>query len=255
MRLMVEKLHAGIDDKKILEGVNLSVDNAELVSLMGPNGSGKTSLAYVIAGHPRYKVYDGRILLDNEDITELSPDDRSLKGVFLAFQNPPEISGLRLVNFMLASYNKKIGYRNNLLFMYDASFLKKAKDYSNLVGLSSEFLYRELNVGFSGGEKKRAEFLQALILKPKLAILDEPDSGLDADGLEMIGKLIKKLVDEGTSILLITHYTRIYKYVEPSRIYVMIKGRIVAEGGMEIAKAIDDGGYKKIMNMVDFNDD
>jgi Fe-S cluster assembly ATP-binding protein len=254
MILEIRGLHAGIDDKKILNGVSLSVGRAELVSLMGPNGSGKTSLAYIIAGHPRYKIYDGRILFEKEDITDLSPDERSLRGIFLAFQNPPEISGLRLLNFMLASYNKRLGHRSNLLFVHDASFLQRTREYAGLVGLGQELLYREVNVGFSGGERKRAEFLQALLLKPKLAILDEPDSGLDADGLEMIGRLIRKLIDEGTSVLLITHYTRIYRYVEPSRIYVMHEGRIVAEGGLEIARAIDEGGYRKLMDKVVNND-
>jgi len=242
--LEVSGLRAGVDGKEILRGVDLAVEESQLVAVMGPNGSGKTTLALVIAGHPRYEVYGGRVVFRGEDITGLKPHERSLRGIFLALQSPPEVSGVRLINFMLASYNKRLGLRGSLLTVADGSFLSRAKQLASELGLSAALLTRELNVGFSGGERKRAELLQALILKPKLAILDEPDSGLDADGLQKVSRAIKSLLSEGASVVLITHYTRMFKYIEPDVIYVMHGGRIALKGGLELASRIDEAGYE-----------
>lgn len=244
MLLKIVELHANVEGKKVLNGVNLSVGRGELVALMGPNGSGKTSLSLVVAGHPKYIVESGDIIFDNTSIKNLKAHERSLMGIFLAFQNPPEVGGARLVNVLLASYNKRLGFSTNLLHMYDSSFLVKLREAAKLVGLDPSLVYREMNVGFSGGEKKRSELVQALILRPRLLILDEPDSGLDADGLESLGRVIGRLTEEGAGVLLITHYARVYKYVNPSRIYVMYGGKIIAEGGMEIARKIEEEGYK-----------
>ena len=245
--LELKEIEASIGDKKVLRGVDLKLEKGEVIALMGPNGSGKTSLAYVTMGHPLYSLDNGRIILDGEDITDEEADERSLKGVFLAFQSPPEIPGVRLSNLLLAAFNKRRGVEGDLLKLTDPTFLKKVNNLVQKVGLPRDILYRELNIGFSGGEKKRSEFLQAYLLEPKYVILDEPDSGLDADGLQMVGKMIAEMKEQGKGILLITHYTRIFKHVEPDKVVVMYNGRILAEDGLGLALKIDEVGYKGLL--------
>lgn len=245
--LELESVEASIGEKKVLRGIDLKLKQGEVIALMGPNGSGKTSLAYVIMGHPLYTLDAGRILLDGEDVTEEEADERSLKGIFLAFQSPPEIPGVRLSNLLLASYNKRKGVEGDLLKLTDPMFLKRVNTLVEKVGLSKDILYRELNIGFSGGEKKRSEFLQAYLLDPKYVILDEPDSGLDADGLQMVGKMIAEMKENGKGILLITHYTRIFKHVEPDKVIVMYNGKIALEDGLSLALKIDEVGYRGLL--------
>ncbi len=245
--LELESVEASIGEKKVLRGIDLKLKQGEVIALMGPNGSGKTSLAYVIMGHPLYTLDAGRILLDGEDVTEEEADERSLKGIFLAFQSPPEIPGVRLSNLLLASYNKRKGVEGDLLKLTDPMFLKRVNTLVEKVGLPKDILYRELNIGFSGGEKKRSEFLQAYLLDPKYVILDEPDSGLDADGLQMVGKMIAEMKENGKGILLITHYTRIFKHVEPDKVIVMYNGKIALEDGLSLALKIDEVGYKGLL--------
>ncbi|HDI74687.1 MAG: Fe-S cluster assembly ATPase SufC [Thermoprotei archaeon] len=229
MLLKIENLTVKVQDKLIVKDASLNVSRGEIVVLMGPNGSGKTTLAYAIMGHPRYQVVKGRILFKGEDITALPPHERAKKGIFLVFQNPPEIYGVK-VKYLL-------------------DFISVNRDYSDLaekLGFSAESLHRDLNVGFSGGERKRLEVLQMLLTKPAVAILDEPDSGVDIDSVKIIADAIRELVKEDTGILLITHYTKLARYLSPSRVYVMFKGRIVTEGSIDLMNKIDRCGYQCI---------
>lgn len=244
MALEVIDLVAGPGDKIVLKGVSLRVEKGSIVALMGPNGSGKTTLAYTITGHPDYRVAGGRIILDSEDVTNTPPHERARKGLILGFQNPPEVPGVRMINFIAAAYNRRFGIVERLIGNPQPELLRLAKSYTAELGLTEEMLQRETNIGFSGGERKRAEMLQILLLKPRYTILDEPDSGLDVDGVKTVAKAIRMLVDEGAGVLLITHYARILRFVEPSHVAVMVDGVIVDEGGPELAKKIDEEGYK-----------
>ena len=245
--LEVKGIKAKIQEKIVLKGVDLSLEKGEILALMGPNGSGKTSLAYVLMGHPKYEVIEGKILLDGEDITEEETHVRSIKGLFLAFQTPPEIPGVKLSNLLLAAYNKRKGVEGDLLKLVDTRFISQTQKLVQMVGLPKDMLYREVNIGFSGGEKKRSEFLQAQVLDPNYIILDEPDSGLDADGLKMVGAMIAEMRDRGKGVLLITHYTRIFKHVKPDKVMIMVNGKIVAKDGVELAEKIDSIGYKGLL--------
>jgi len=245
--LEVKGIKAKIQEKIVLKGVDLSLEKGEILALMGPNGSGKTSLAYVLMGHPKYEVIEGKILLDGDDITEEETHVRSIKGLFLAFQTPPEIPGVKLSNLLLAAYNKRKGVEGDLLKLVDTRFVSQTQKLVQMVGLPKDMLYREVNIGFSGGEKKRSEFLQAQVLDPNYIILDEPDSGLDADGLKMVGAMIAEMREKGKGVLLITHYTRIFKHVKPDKVMIMINGKIVAKDGVELAEKIDSIGYKGLL--------
>ena len=238
-----------VEDKTVLQGVSLKVEPGEITVLMGPNGSGKSSLAYTIMGHPEYSVEKGAIMLDGEDITGLEPYERSLRGVMLAFQNPVEVPGVKLSTLLIAAHNKRRGAKD-LFRVSDPRLVLRARQWAEKLGMDPSLLYREVNVGFSGGEKKRAEMLQLLMLEPKYAILDEPDSGLDVDGIKSVARAIQVLVDRGTGVLLITHYARVLDYVEPSRVLVLVNGRIVAEGGMEIVREIDRSGYAQFLSKI-----
>ncbi len=241
--LRVEDLHVEVEGKEILRGINLEVKSGEVHALMGPNGSGKTSLSLALMGHPKYKITKGRILLDGEDITNLETSERAKKGLFLAFQNPIEISGVRLSTLLVTEYNKVGGTSSSAL-----EVIGKIKSLSKEVGLADSLLNRGIFEGFSGGEKKRVEILQMLLLKPKIAILDEPDSGVDVDGLRTISYFINKLKDEiNVGYLIITHYRRILDYVKADKVHVLYRGKIIAEGGMELAKLIDEKGYEAII--------
>ncbi len=240
MALKTINLHVSVGDKEILHGINIEVHPGELRVIMGPNGSGKTSLAMALMGHPSYKVTRGRIILDGEDITSLPPHERALRGLFLVFQNPVEIPGVKLEEILKLGIKKRLGGKEC------PDIRERIESEAKMIGLTKEHLERGVNVGFSGGEKKRGEILQAKILRPKYIIMDEPDSGLDVDGIRIVADVIKELVSTGRSVLLITHYPRVLEYVEPNHVYVLYKGRIVAEGGMELVERINREGFKWI---------
>jgi Fe-S cluster assembly ATP-binding protein len=234
----------GNEDRPVLEGISLSVEPGEIHAIMGPNGSGKSSLLYSIMGHPKYRVVEGDILLDGESLLDMSPDKRSLRGLFIGFQSPTDIYGIRLSTLVMAALNKRRGSKD-LLKIEDAKFLRDMRGLIRDVGLGPEFLRREVNVGFSGGEKKKSEIFQALMMKPKYMLLDEPDTGLDVDSVKKMGSYIKGFSDSGIGILLVTHYVRILNYVRPDRISIMVRGRIVDSGGPELAQLIEEEGYKR----------
>ncbi len=245
MLLQVKKLHVKIEDKEIVKGVDLHVNKGEVVALMGPNGSGKSTLANALMGHPKYEVTAGEVILDGENITNLEPDEKARKGLFLSFQYPAEISGVTLSNFLRAAYNS-VKEKNVSVI----EFMKLLKEKMSLLKIKEEFANRYINEGFSGGEKKRAEILQLAILQPKLAILDETDSGLDVDALKIVAEGVNKARTKETGILIITHYQRILDYIQPDRVYIMRDGNIVKEGKKELVKQIENEGYGdiKILN-------
>jgi len=244
--LEVEDLYVEVAGKEILKGVNLEVNYGEVHAVMGPNGSGKSTLAYTIMGREGYNVTRGDIKLDGESIKQLSTDERALKGLFLAFQEPPTIQGVRFSTFLISIINKKMGARD-LTTLKDPRKLREIYQLLGEVGLDRSVLTRELYAGFSGGEKKRAEMLQALLIDPKVIILDEPDSGLDVDGVRKIAEIIEKLRKSGKAVILITHYPRLFNYVKPERITVLINGKVVKIGGSELAEIIEERGYNAIL--------
>ncbi|NJE04716.1 Fe-S cluster assembly ATPase SufC [Thermococcus sp. M36] len=237
--LKVEDLHVKVAEKEILRGVNFELASGELHVVMGPNGSGKSTLALTIAGHPRYTVARGRIIFDGEDITGVKPEERARKGIFLSFQHPVEVEGVKVINFLQRALKNLRGIEE--VEAYDMIF-KAVED----LGFDSSILSRELNVGFSGGERKKLEMLQAYLVRPKLLILDEPDSGVDVDSLKVIAGIIARLHKEGTGILLITHYGRILEYLNPQRVHVLKEGRLVVSGGMELVRLIEEKGFAAV---------
>ncbi len=250
MALEARDLTVSVEDRRVLHGVTVRIEHGEIVALMGPNGSGKTSLAYTLMGHPRYVVEKGSISLDGEDITKLPPHERARKGLLLVFQNPIEIPGVRLLTLLAAAYNRRFGVEERLIGMPSPQLIPKVKQLASMLGLSEQLLQREVNVGFSGGERKRSEILQLLLLEPRYAVLDEPDSGLDVDGIRVVADAVRKLRDRETGVLLITHYARILEFLEPDHVLVLANGRIVAEGGPELARRIEREGYASILRSV-----
>ncbi len=243
MALEVVDLVVEVDGgKRVLDGVSLRLGGGELVVVMGPNGSGKTSLAYTIMGHPDYRVVGGRVLLDGEDITDLSPGERGLRGLFLLFQDPVEIPGVTLHSLLTAALNKRMGTGD--LTSPVPGLRDKLAALAEIMGLSREHVDRDLYVSWSGGEKKRGELLQARMLRPRYVLMDEPDSGLDVDGVRMVADTIKEFLGSGTGVLLITHYPRVLEYVAPSRVIVLYRGRVVARDGMELVEKINREGYR-----------
>ncbi|MEM2651596.1 MAG: Fe-S cluster assembly ATPase SufC, partial [Candidatus Caldarchaeum sp.] len=237
MQLKIVDLYASVEGKQILKGVNLTVREGEIHSLMGPNGSGKSTLAYVIMGHPKYTVDSGDIQLDGESIVNLSPDQRARRGLFLAFQYPVEISGVTLANFLRRAYiNLKYGGDGDKSKekIGVAEFQKLLREKIELLKLDPSIARRYLNEGFSGGEKKRCEILQMAILSPRIAVLDETDSGLDIDGVKIVAEGVRKISQQtGMGALVITHYLRILNYLKPDVVHVMYGGRVVESGGYE----------------------
>ena len=237
--LKAENLKVKVEDEEILKGINLIVDNGELHVVMGPNGSGKSTLALTIAGHPKYQVINGKIIFDGEDITNLPPEERVRRGVFLSFQHPVEVEGVKVIQFLQRVLKNLKNFDE--IQAYEVIFNAVQE-----LGLDNSMLTRFLNVGFSGGERKKLEMLQAYLVKPRLLILDEPDSGVDVDSLKVIARIINKLHEEGTAILLITHYGRILEHLKPHRVHVIKEGRIVASGGIELVKSIEEKGFAAV---------
>jgi Fe-S cluster assembly ATP-binding protein len=240
--LSVRNLHAGIDGKEILRGVDLEVAAGEVHAVMGPNGSGKSTLAQVLAGHPAYTVTSGEVLYEGRDLLALPPEERARAGVFLAFQYPVEIPGVSNAQFLKEAVNAVRSQRG--LEELDAmEFLQILKDKMALVEMDQSFVRRAVNEGFSGGEKKRNEILHMAVLEPKLAILDETDSGLDIDALRVVAGGINRLRGPDNAILLVTHYQRILNYITPDRVHVLTGGRIVRSGGKDLAVELEATGY------------
>jgi Fe-S cluster assembly ATP-binding protein len=240
--LSIKNLHAGIGDKEILKGINIEVKAGEVHAIMGPNGSGKSTLSAVIAGNENYEVTDGQVLLDGEDLADLAPEERAHKGVFLSFQYPVEIPGVSVTNFMKTAINET-RKANGQEEMPANEMLKVIREKSELLEIDRKFLSRSLNEGFSGGEKKRNEIFQMAMLEPKLAILDETDSGLDIDALRIVANGVNKLKSEKNAIIVITHYQRLLDYIVPDFVHVLYNGRIVKSGGKELAYELEEKGY------------
>ena len=245
--LEIKNLHATINGKEILKGINLTVNAGEVHAIMGPNGSGKSTLSNVLVGHPAYTVTEGEIIYKGKNLLELSPENRSHEGIFLSFQYPVEISGVSLTNFMRAAINAQRQYKG-LDPMNATEFLKLMREKRALVNLDSKLANRSVNEGFSGGEKKRNEIFQMAMLEPTLSILDETDSGLDIDALRIVAEGVNKLKREDTSTLVITHYQRLLDYIKPDIVHVLYNGRIVKTAGPELALELEERGYDWIKN-------
>jgi len=248
--LKIKNLQASIEDKEILKGINLEVNPGEIHAIMGPNGSGKSTLANVIAGREEYEMTGGSIELENEDIAELDPEERAHKGVFLSFQYPIEIPGVSVTNFMKTAINetRKAQGKED---MKAGDMLKMIREKSEMLEIDRKFLSRSLNEGFSGGEKKRNEIFQMAMLEPKLAILDETDSGLDIDALRIVANGVNKLRNKDNATIVITHYQRLLDYIVPDFVHVLYKGRIVKSGGKELALELEKRGYDWIKEEVE----
>jgi Fe-S cluster assembly ATP-binding protein len=248
--LSIKNIHANVEGKEILKGINLEIKAGEVHAIMGPNGSGKSTLASVLAGREEYEVTDGDVNFLNKDLLELSPEDRAREGLFLAFQYPVEIPGVSTTNFIKAAVNEKRKYQG--LEPLDAvAFLKIMKEKMKLVEIDQSLLSRSINEGFSGGEKKRNEIFQMAMLEPKLAILDETDSGLDIDALRIVANGINKLHNPDRAVLVITHYQRLLDYIQPDFVHVLFNGRIVKSGTKELALELEQKGYDFITDEID----
>lgn len=249
MKLEVKNLHATIEDTPILTGVNLTVNPGEVHAIMGPNGSGKSTLSKIIAGHPSYTVTEGEVLWDGENILELDPDQRALKGLFLAFQYPVEIPGVHNANFLRLAYNSKNKFEGKPEIdpiEFDELIQEKLK----LVEMDTDFLDRSVNHGFSGGEKKRNEILQLLTLNPKFAFLDETDSGLDIDALRIVAKAVNAFKSPDNAVVMITHYQRLLNYITPDIVHVMAGGKIIRSGDKSLALELEEKGYEWLVEKV-----
>ena len=248
--LEVRNLHATVEGKEILRGVNLSVNEGEVHAIMGPNGSGKSTLSGVLAGNPAYTVTEGEAYLHGVNLLDLPPEDRSHEGLFLSFQYPVEIPGVSMVNFMRAAVNAKRKYFNEEP-LSASDFLKMMRQKRAIVELDNKLASRSVNEGFSGGEKKRNEIFQMAMLEPSLAILDETDSGLDIDALRIVAGGVNKLKTDRNATIVITHYQRLLDYIKPDFVHVLYKGRIVRTGGPELALELEDRGYDWIKETIE----
>lgn len=239
--LEIKDLHVSIEDKEILKGVNLTINTDEIHAIMGPNGTGKSTLSSAIMGHPSYEVTKGEVLLDGVNILELEVDERAKAGLFLAMQYPSEVTGVTNADFMRSAINAKReeGQEINLM-----QFIKKLDKNMDFLDIDKDMAQRYLNEGFSGGEKKRNEILQLMMLEPKFAILDEIDSGLDIDALKVVSKGINQMRGENFGALMITHYQRLLNYITPDKVHVMYAGKVVKSGGPELAKRLEEEGYE-----------
>ena len=242
MKLEIKDLHVEVEGKEILKGISLTIEQGKVHALMGPNGSGKSTLANVLLGHPKYTVTQGKIILNGEDITNLPPNERASKGLFLSFQYPVEIPGVTVTNFMKTSLNE-MRKAKGLDDMPAKEMLKLIREKSELLEIDRKFLSRSLNQGFSGGEKKRNEIFQMAMLEPKLAILDETDSGLDIDALRIVANGVNKLKSKDNAVVIITHYQRLLDYIVPDFVHVLYNGKIVKSGTKELAFELEEKGY------------
>ncbi len=240
--LQIKNLHAGVENKEILKGVNLEVKAGEIHAIMGPNGSGKSTLSAVISGNENFEISQGSVTFLNEDISELDPEERAHKGVFLSFQYPVEIPGVSVTNFIKTAINENRKAKG-LKDMPASEMLKLIKSKADLLEIDRKFLSRSLNEGFSGGEKKRNEIFQMAMLDPKLAILDETDSGLDIDALKIVANGVNKLKSKDNAVIIITHYQRLLDYIIPDFVHVLIDGKIVKSGTKELAYELEEKGY------------
>ena len=243
--LVIQDLHVKVEDIEILKGVNLSIKSGEVHAVMGPNGTGKSTLAYAMMGHPKYEITQGKVVLDGEDILDLEPNERSEKGLFLAFQYPVAVPGVSVANFLRTAINahrRAVDPEDKGISIPD--FRKKLKEKLALLSMDESFAGRYLNDGFSGGEKKRVEILQMATLEPKFSILDETDSGLDIDALKIVADGVNTISKENQGILVITHYQRILNYIKPDYVHVMLNGMIVESGGPELALKLEEQGYE-----------
>ena len=246
--LTIENLHAKVEGKRILNGIDLDVKAGEVHAIMGPNGSGKSTLSSVIAGHQDYEISQGTILLEGEDLSELAPEERAHKGIFLSFQYPVEIPGVSVTNFIKAAINASRKAKG-LEDMAANEMLKMIREKSSLLEIDSRFLSRSLNEGFSGGEKKRNEIFQMAMLEPKLSILDETDSGLDIDALKIVANGVNKLRSNDNAIIVITHYQRLLEYIIPDFVHVLFDGKIVKSGTKDLAVELEEKGYDWIKEL------
>ncbi len=244
--LEIKNLHVSVGDRKILDGLSLTVKDGEVAAIMGPNGTGKSTLSYVIAGREGYEVTEGEVLLDGENILELEPHERAARGLFLAFQYPVEIPGVATMTFLKAAMNAQRRARGEAE-LQTPDFMKRVREAAAKLGVSQDMLRRPLNSGFSGGEKKRMEVLQMALLEPSVGILDETDSGLDIDALRIVSEGVNALRSPGRSFLVITHYQRLLDYIKPDTVHVMAKGVIQRSGGPELALELEERGYQEYL--------
>jgi len=247
--LSIKDLHVSIQDKEILKGINLEVKPGEVHAIMGPNGGGKSTLAYALAGHPKYEVESGEVLMGDQNLLELAPDERARAGLFLAFQYPVAIPGVSMANFLRTAVNAVKGSNGHgeKKGVPIAQFRKMMLEKMELLKMDRAFARRYLNDGFSGGEKKRAEILQMALLEPKFAIMDETDSGLDIDALRIVSEGVNTLKGPHMGVVVITHYNRILSYIKPDYVHILINGRIVLSGGPDLALRLEDEGYDQIL--------
>src|ERR671930_1824786 len=244
--LEVKDLKVRVEDREILHGLTLTVNPGEVHAIMGPNGSGKSTLSHVIAGKPGYEVTDGQILFRGEDLLEMEPDERAAKGVFLAFQYPVEIPGVATMNFLRTALNAQRKSRGESEFS-TPDFLKKVREVAKSLNIPQDMLRRGVNVGFSGGEKKRNEVLQMALLEPRLCVLDETDSGLDIDALRIVADGVNALLSPERAIVVITHYQRLLQYIIPDSVHVLYKGQVVKSGDKELALELEASGYANLI--------
>lgn len=250
--LKIENLHVSIDDKEILKDFNLEINGGEIHAIMGPNGTGKSTLASAIMGHPKYEITSGSVTMDGEDVLEMEVDERARAGMFLAMQYPSEISGITNADFMRSAINANREEGNELSLM---KFIRKMDEKMDVLDMDQSFAQRYLNEGFSGGEKKRNEILQLLMLDPRIAILDEIDSGLDIDALKVVAEGVNQMRGENFGCLIITHYQRLLDYITPDKVHVMMQGRIVKSGGAELAERLEAEGYDWIKEELGIEDE
>ncbi len=252
--LAIRNLHVKVEGNQILKGVDLTVRAGEVHSLMGPNGSGKSTLAYILMGHPAYEVDEGEVLLDGENILELEPDERARKGLFLAFQYPTPIPGVSVADFLRTAVSSiRLGPSDEgrtIELIPMREFRREIRERMTELDIDHSFARRHLNDGFSGGEKKRAEILQMALLKPRIAVLDETDSGLDIDALRAVADGVNRQLNSELGVLLITHYQRILNYIKPNFVHIMVDGRIVQSGGPELAHELEAKGYDMVKDLV-----
>jgi Fe-S cluster assembly ATP-binding protein len=240
--LEIRDLHATVDGKEILRGINLTINKGEIHAIMGPNGSGKSTLAKILAGHPAYEVTQGEVLFEGRNLLELAPDERAREGIFLAFQYPVEVPGVSNAQFLRLAYNEKRKHRGEEE-LDPLEFKDLLAERAKVVEMDAGLMSRSVNEGFSGGEKKRNEILQMAVLEPTLAVLDETDSGLDIDALRIVSEGVNKLRTPENAIVLVTHYQRLLNYIVPDHVHVLYRGRIVRTGGKELALALEEKGY------------